>query len=350
KYQLNAGTWPANTRITHWQVTTSSPFGSHTLRVPGEGLSGLSAIVTVERGRHTSVRPVVGPAPPPTEPPSSSPEVPRTAAVQALRDAVAAKERSTDVAKARYEAGAASLLELTVAQIELIEARVQLAEAERDTATIRARLQELVTLRQTDRDLMEQLVQAGRSATNVLSEADARLAAARARLAQTGPVLPAGPQPVRLRSFTPVKDPLPLPHRGPASAVTAVGDAWRIENTTNAGNFNVMVAQAIDNLPKDGVLIFRAKVKVEAKERDEALWGELGFGGPREVFPSWDQWPEVRARYADYVTEWTEKEAHLPAAEIQKKGPTVYLYAGLHANGVLWLKDVELLHLPPAKK
>jgi serine/threonine protein kinase len=159
---------------------------------------------------------------------------------------------------------------------------------------------------------------------------------------------PAAP-PVRLRSFTPGRDPLPLPHRGPAGAVTVVGDAWRIENTLPhnvAGNFNVMVAQALDGLPKDGVLVFRAKVKVEA--RDKNTWGDLGFGGANEVFRSWDQWPAARSRYDRTDSDWTEKEVRYPAAEIHKKDPpTVYLYAGLHAAGVLWLKDVVLLHIPP---
>jgi uncharacterized protein (TIGR03067 family) len=149
---------------------------------------------------------------------------------------------------------------------------------------------------------------------------------------------------VRLRSLTPGKDQLPLPHRGSAKAVTVVGDAWRIENTTNEGNFNVMVVQALDGLPKDGVLVFRAKVKVDAK--DKAMWGDLGFGTANEVYRSWDQWPGVRSRYDGNDSDWTEKEVRYPAADVKTDPPTVYLYAGLHANGVLWLKDVELLHLP----
>jgi uncharacterized protein (TIGR03067 family) len=155
---------------------------------------------------------------------------------------------------------------------------------------------------------------------------------------------PAAPKVVRLRSLTPGKDPLPLPHRGPANAVTVVGDAWRIENTTNEGNFNVMVAQALDRLPNDGVLVFRAKVKVEA--RDKAAWGDLGFGSPNEAHRPWDEWPGVRSRYDGKDSEWTEKEVRYPAADVKTDPPMVYLYAGLHADGVLWLKDVELLHLP----
>jgi hypothetical protein len=144
---------------------------------------------------------------------------------------------------------------------------------------------------------------------------------------------------------------LPLPHRGPAKAVTVVGDAWRIENATEpAGNFNVMVAQELRDLPKDGVLVFRAKVKVEGKVKDKTYsWGDLGFGAANEKFQSWNQWPSVRARYDGNDTDWVEKEVRSPAADVHQKGPAVYLYAGLHDKGVLWLKDVELLHIPAAK-
>jgi hypothetical protein len=33
----------------------------------------------------------------------------------------------------------------------------------------------------------------------------------------------------------------------------------------------------------------------------------------------------------------------------QSDPPAIYLYAGFHADGVIWLKDIELLHLPDAK-
>ena len=125
----------------------------------------------------------------------------------------------------------------------------------------------------------------------------------------------ASPALIKLRSFTPGKDPLPLPHRGPASAVTVVGDAWRIENTTDGGNFNVMVAQDLRDLPKYGVLVFRAKVKVEPKHKD--AWGSLAFGAADHVFISWDQWPSVRARYDGHDKEWTEKEVRYPVAQIE---------------------------------
>ena len=149
------------------------------------------------------------------------------------------------------------------------------------------------------------------------------------------------------RTFTPGRDPLPVPARGPADAVTVVGDSWRIENRTGAGNFNVLIARVADGLSTDGVLVFRAKVKVEAGE--ERAWGDLGFGRANEVFPSWDRWPAALAQYDSHTREWTEREVRYPAAAALRTDPAaVYLYAGLHAKGVLYLKDVELLYEPAA--
>jgi hypothetical protein len=151
--------------------------------------------------------------------------------------------------------------------------------------------------------------------------------------------------PVKLRSFTPGKDKLPIALRPASGSVSVDGDAWRIENKDDKGNFNIMIAQVLDGVPKDGLLIFRAKVKVDAK--DKLAWGNLGFGGPNHLFFDWKGWPEAMARYDGSNTEWIEKEMRHPAAECWKTDPpAIYLYAGLHAKGVLWLKDAELLHLP----
>jgi serine/threonine protein kinase len=76
KYQLNAGTWPAGTRIVHWEVTTSGPLGSNRLVVPEEGVEGRSVIVTVGRGERVTVRAVVRD----TAPPGSKSDEPPAAA------------------------------------------------------------------------------------------------------------------------------------------------------------------------------------------------------------------------------------------------------------------------------
>jgi formylglycine-generating enzyme required for sulfatase activity len=53
QYQLNVGTWPADTHVSQWEVTTSGPLGSNEVTVP---VIDSSAIVTVERGRRVTLR------------------------------------------------------------------------------------------------------------------------------------------------------------------------------------------------------------------------------------------------------------------------------------------------------
>jgi formylglycine-generating enzyme required for sulfatase activity/serine/threonine protein kinase len=53
QYQLNVGTWPADTHVSQWEVTTSGPLGSNEIKVP---VIDSSAIVTVERGRRVTLR------------------------------------------------------------------------------------------------------------------------------------------------------------------------------------------------------------------------------------------------------------------------------------------------------
>ena len=54
KYQLNVGTWPAGTSVREWEVRTSSPFASSRIWMP---VVNTSAIITVERGQHVTLRP-----------------------------------------------------------------------------------------------------------------------------------------------------------------------------------------------------------------------------------------------------------------------------------------------------
>lgn len=152
-----------------------------------------------------------------------------------------------------------------------------------------------------------------------------------------------------LRSFTPGKDKLPVPLRPEGKEVVTVeGDAWRIENSGQGGNFNVMIAHVLDDIPQDGVLVFRAKVRVDAKH--DLTGGNLGFGGANHLFISWDQWPDALTRYDGKDSEWVEKEVRHLVSECRKSDPpAIYLYAGLHADGVVWLKDLQLLHLPANK-
>jgi hypothetical protein len=134
---------------------------------------------------------------PPAPPAPPATDAPNPAAVQPLRDLVAAKERIRNTVQTRVEAGSAARPELVAAEIDLIEARIRLAEAEGDRAAVVARLEELVTLRQEERYLTGLLVEAGREPADALNRADARLADAKARLARVrvDPPLPVAPPP-----------------------------------------------------------------------------------------------------------------------------------------------------------
>ncbi len=60
KYQLNVGTYPAGTVVGQWEVTTSGLFGADQMAVP---VVNSAAIITVERGRRVTLRPIMRPAP-----------------------------------------------------------------------------------------------------------------------------------------------------------------------------------------------------------------------------------------------------------------------------------------------
>ncbi len=156
------------------------------------------------------------------------------------------------------------------------------------------------------------------------------------------PPAPAGPR--VLRAFGPAKDkPVPPPWANPG-CVTVEDGAWRIENAERAGNFNVLLATVLDDVPTDGVIVFRARVKVKVK--DPRAWGDLMLGVGSPSFYGYD-WPTHLGEFRGDVPGWTQKEVRYPAAAFHKKDPpSIPVYVGLHADGVLWVKDAELLHIP----
>jgi uncharacterized protein (TIGR03067 family) len=127
-----------------------------------------------------------------------------SAAVESLRDLVAAKERALKMTEVRFEAGHENGLDLVLSQAALVEARIQLAEAEGDRAALLRDLQELVTRREEERRLTEVLLEAGRIRPDDLDHANGRVAEAKARLAKEQSVQPEPKTP----AATPVSPPL----------------------------------------------------------------------------------------------------------------------------------------------
>lgn len=120
---------------------------------------------------------------------------PDPAALQPLRDLVAATARSRDQVKARFEAGTANKIDLAAAEAGLIDARIRLAEAEGNHADVIALHEALVAHRKEERELIALRVEIGKDAPDVLDQADARLADARVRLAKVRPPAPTAPAP-----------------------------------------------------------------------------------------------------------------------------------------------------------
>ena len=129
--------------------------------------------------------------------PAAAASAPNVAAVQPLRNLVAAKERSLKIAQGRFEAKVGTRMEVLAAEVEHTEARIRLAEAEQQKSAGRALLKELVAQRQEERDLISRMVERGVATQDELNQADARLADASARLAQANsnnPVASEAPQ------------------------------------------------------------------------------------------------------------------------------------------------------------
>jgi outer membrane protein TolC len=109
---------------------------------------------------------------------------------KALRELVAAKERGRDSVKTRFEAGAVPPQSLRAAEVELLEARIRLAQAEGPKEAVVSLLKELVTNLMEQRKLVQQRVENGLEVSTALTDADAKVADAQARLAKAEAPLP----------------------------------------------------------------------------------------------------------------------------------------------------------------
>jgi hypothetical protein len=107
-----------------------------------------------------------------------------SAAVTALRELVAAKTRGRDAAKAGVEEGQLSPIELCEAEGELIEARIQLAEAAQPPESIEPLLVSLLTVLQEERVYVEKEIAAGTVKASDLADIDARIAVVKVRLSK----------------------------------------------------------------------------------------------------------------------------------------------------------------------
>jgi formylglycine-generating enzyme required for sulfatase activity/serine/threonine protein kinase len=104
--------------------------------------------------------------------------------VKALRELVAIRQRGRDAIEERFKAGQEPPTAVVTADVELIDARIRLAEAENQPEAVLTLLKELVAKHTEVRTLTKQLVDAGIQPQAVLDAVDARLAEAKIRLAK----------------------------------------------------------------------------------------------------------------------------------------------------------------------
>lgn len=158
---------------------------------------------------------------------------------------------------------------------------------------------------------------------------------------------PLAPMQFAARQLTPT---LP-PWAGAKASVKFEDGAWRIENRTSQGNFNVLMGTVLEDIPSEGLIVLRAQIKTEGVESTTPGALHLGLAdgllGGEAPAPFKYDWPESDFEFRGIISEWTRKEFRCPAGVFHTKNPPqLQVYVGLHDNGVVWVKDLELLHLP----
>jgi serine/threonine protein kinase len=183
-YKLEPGFGPGRT-VDHWEITTHGLFSGPMLmqfkRAPE---------FEVGRGEWVTIRAVMRDAPIGDVVPKAAPGLPDAAALRALRDQLAAKERILETAKIKEEAGSYSRVEVVEAEIALTEARTRLAEAEENQERVCKLMEDLLTQLEDQRRLTAAKVEAGRDIQQALVEVDARITEAKNRLNRARSTLP----------------------------------------------------------------------------------------------------------------------------------------------------------------
>jgi hypothetical protein len=159
---------------------------------------------------------------------------------------------------------------------------------------------------------------------------------------------PASKEPTKLRTFAPTTD---TPTFGPNSdvkGVTVEGDGWRIESgTTGVKGFHAIFGSVVEDLPSSGLIVLRMLVK--AKGNDKRSWGRVLINFTDPDFHKYD-WPKHLGEYRGDVPEWTPKEIRIPAEVFHKKSPPTLTVSADYYDGVLWVKGVEVWHVPEGAK
>jgi uncharacterized protein (TIGR03067 family) len=262
----------------------------------------------------------------------------RPAVIEAERELVSAKERALKTVEAQVAAGFAAVGERVSAQIDLINARVRLAEAENDRKTVVSLLQELVANREEQRRVIALLVEAGRAAPAELDRADVQIADAKARRARASsdvgvaPLAPAVVEPGVIKTFGPADRPLTQ------NGVGASEGGWFIHADTGRSVY-------LYDVPNPGLLrgAVAARAQVKVQRLDGMAYLELAVRYPG--MPRGAERPTSKKLISAMAgkSEWQAIEVVFPQHLLRDGNPEGFeINLQLDGKADLWIKDVEL--------
>lgn len=176
-----------------------------------------------------------------------------------------------------------------------------------------------------------------------LAELQANLAKTELRLRQVMPDY-VKRYSVFLKRYDLAETPIPAPWADPKETVFVDGDSWRIENKNDAGMFYFSFAPILENIPTDGTIICKAKIKLKKKSVNG--WGEMLLNAQAPDLAGYD-WPKNHYQFESSLENWTAKEVRYPAQFFHQKNPAqIAVFFSFHMTGTIWIKDLELFHLP----
>lgn len=127
-------------------------------------------------------------------------------------------------------------------------------------------------------------------------------------------------------------------------SVTENDTVWNWENNTKDRGFTVAFDPILQNLPTEGVIICKLKIRMTKHHKDS--WGDLlldTFGPSHFGY----EWPVLKYRFTEETTDFIEREVRYPAHVFyQKSPPQLMVQIGLYGPGILEVKELELWHIP----
>jgi hypothetical protein len=272
----------------------------------------------------------------PAQQPKNESELPKLPDLQRL---VALQEKNVELVKARVEAGALAPDDLTVAEIELLEAKIRLAQADKKADAVKELGKQLIQRHEDHVGWVKSLHELGRLPADEVNKSERQLVEIRLRFPDSTARVN-GESGIRLiKRFTTAdavftRDDLTVETDHwkivPASSLVAGDRPWRLFEVSNPG-----VA--------GGILYYRLKMKSENLTTDANM--PVLFYRSSET-KGQDQFTQSFSFIRDSRDwAWYEAIAFLKPGESPDR---VRLVLNVNGSGTLRFKDVELYHIPDA--